>query len=224
MSKDWIQWHAQYAEPGSSLARRLAVVQGAIASAIAAAPGHPGQFQVISMCAGDGRDVLPVAASSERGRNARILLVELDESLCAGAHATANELALPNVEVRCADAGVTDPYLDAAPAHVVLCCGVFGNVPTSDVRRTVAQLPSLVVPGGFVIWTRGRGAGVPDASQAVRQVFTGAGFAEIAFNAPDDATYRVGVHQLPAAAPAAPPLPAGIRLFVLADQEASDGD
>jgi hypothetical protein len=228
MTKNWIEWHAEYAQPGSSLARRLAVVRSAVAAAIDAAPlsnraqGTAGQLRIISMCAGDGRDVLPIAARSQRGREARILLVELDEELCAQARATARELSLSHVDVRCVDAGTTDAYLDAAPAELVLCCGVFGNVSIGDVRRTVAQLRSLVVAGGCVIWTRGRGAGPTDPSLAVRHLFAANGFEEIRFVAPDDAGFRVGVHRLPAAAPTAAPPSAGVRLFEFVDQQLTD--
>lgn len=225
MSKNWIEWHGQYGEPGSSLARRLAVVQDAVTKAINDALGtadpsrRSGDLRIISMCAGDGRDVLPVAARSERGRQAHIVLVELNELLCAQARATATGLSLPAVEVRCADAGLVDVYLDAVPAQVLLCCGVFGNVSLEDVRRTVEHLPSLLAAGGFVIWTRGRGTGATDPSEEVRDIFASNGFAEISFVAPDDAGYRVGVHQLPAGTLPAPPLCAGIRLFQFVDEE-----
>jgi hypothetical protein len=36
--RDWRAWHDAYDDPGSSLARRLAVVQARIADALAAAP------------------------------------------------------------------------------------------------------------------------------------------------------------------------------------------
>jgi hypothetical protein len=228
MTKNWIEWHAQYDEPGSSLTRRLAVVRSAVATAINDAPpidaarGPAGQLRIISMCAGDGRDVLPVAARSERGRGAHIVLVETDAKLCARARATARELSLPAVEVRCTDAGVLDSYLDIAPADVVLCCGVFGNVAIDDVRRTVVQLRSLIVGGGFAIWTRGRSAGATDPSLVVRNIFATNGFEEISFIAPDDAGYRVGVHRRPDGAPAAPPLRAG-RLFQFVDQQLRRG-
>ena len=53
-----------------------------------------------------------------------------------------------------------------------------------------------------MIWTRGRR--VPqdptkvsgDPSEHVRALFADAGFAELGFERPDDAGFRVGVHQL----------------------------
>lgn len=220
MTKDWIGWHASYDAPGSSLARRLDVVRAAVATAINDVSCAADEaIRIISMCAGDGRDLLPVVVGSERGRRGQVLLVEMDARLCARARDAAAASSLSAIEVRCADAGLTDAYLDFAPAHVLLCCGVFGNVTISDVQRTIGELPSLVVPGGFVIWTRGRGDAEVDPSASARESFAAAGFAEVSFAAPADANYRVGVHRAPAAEQEPRPLRPGVRLFRFVDHE-----
>lgn len=217
MTKHWIDWHADYEKPGSSLARRLEVVRAAIATAIDDAPpsgeNPEEQLQIISMCAGDGRDLLPVLASSARWRQARAVLVELDDELCGRARSAAAELELPAVEVRCTDAGATDAYVDLGQAHVLLCCGVLGNIGLEDARRTIIHLPAMVVPGATVIWTRGRGEADSDPSLAMCEIFEEAGFERVSFVAPEDAGYRVGVHRLPSGHPPTTPLHAGERLF-----------
>jgi hypothetical protein len=152
-----------------------------------------GTTSLLSICAGDGRDVLPVLASQPGGRSVRALLVELDAELTRRARATAAALDLPLVEVRTADAGATATYADVEPVDVLLACGVFGNVSEADMRRTVAALPALTNPGATVIWTRGRGDERADPSVEVRGRFRAAGFTELAFIAPDDARFRVGV-------------------------------
>jgi hypothetical protein len=201
-----------YDEPGSSLPRRLAVVQQYLGRALTdRASGASGELRLISLCAGEGRDVLPVLAEHDCGRRVRALLVELDPGLAERARATASELSLSGVEVRTADAGITDSYADFAPAHFVLACGVFGNVTSEQVRGTIAALPSLLSVGGLVIWTRGRLEDGTDPSQRIRTWFASSGFAERAFSAPEDASYRVGLHQL-AAPPAGRP-DANSRLF-----------
>ena len=168
-----------------------------MAYALTEAPAGPdGQRRLISMCAGDGRDVLPVLARHPRGRAVRAVLAELDPELARRARETAAELQLPDVDVRTGDAGRADTYRGTAPAHVLLACGVFGNITGADVRRTVAALPSLLVPGGIVIWTRGRGDGGPDASARVADCFAEHGFHELAFTSPSDARFRVGMHRL----------------------------
>ncbi|MEU8299035.1 class I SAM-dependent methyltransferase [Micromonospora sp. NPDC048909] len=214
MTTDWIRWHHDYDAPSSSLARRLAVVQRDLRNALADAPcGEHGVRRLVSICAGDGRDVLPVLAEPGRGRDVRALLIELDPTLSRRARESAVDLGLSEVEVRTADAGAADTYQQVERAQVVLACGVFGNVTVDDVRRTVAALPALLAPGGIVIWTRGRPDDGPDPSLEVRACLADHGFAELAFTSPTDARFRVGMHQL-VEHPAHPPtLRPGTRLF-----------
>jgi hypothetical protein len=60
MGRNWVDWHAAYDEPGSPLRRRLALVQQQIREALDATETSP--ISVISMCAGQGRDLLGVLA------------------------------------------------------------------------------------------------------------------------------------------------------------------
>lgn len=152
MSKDWRRWHDEYDEPGSPLADRLAGVHRDLRRALAEAPrDEAGTVRLVSICAGEGRDVLPVLAGTT---GVRALLLELDAVLAGRARAAAADLDLTGVEVRIADAGSTDAYLDEPPAHIVVACGVFGNVPSEDARRIVDVLPALLADGGIVVWTR----------------------------------------------------------------------
>jgi hypothetical protein len=79
---------------------------------------------------------------------------------------------------------VSDAYLGAAPAHVVLACGVFGNISDNDIQRCVGLLPMLCEHRATVVWTRHRRP--PDLTPAVRQWFAGAGFGELAWDQPAD--------------------------------------
>jgi hypothetical protein len=206
VSTDWLDWHAEYDDPGSSLARRLRVVREYTRRAL-----DDGDVRhLLSICAGDGRDVLPVLAGHDRGRDVRALLIELDPELSRRARAAA--AALPGVTVLTADAGAADTYLGAPPADLLLACGVFGNVGPGDARRTVAALPGLLAGGGTVIWTRGRGDDGHDPSTDVRAWLGKEGFTELAFTCPPDARFRVGMHRLEAKTAGARPA-AGSRLF-----------
>ena len=60
----WVRWHAPYEDPASGLSVRLRHVQDGVAEAIRERP--PGPISVISLCAGQGRDVIDVMASHER--------------------------------------------------------------------------------------------------------------------------------------------------------------
>src|ERR1700733_6750876 len=55
-SRDWYDWHAFYDDPGSGLSRRLLWVQDQIRAALDAAP--PGPIRAISLCAGQGLDLI----------------------------------------------------------------------------------------------------------------------------------------------------------------------
>lgn len=211
MSRDWHAWYEEYDDPGSSLSRRLEVVRTELRGLLDAVAGPA---RLLSMCAGDGRDTLPVLAAT--GADVDAVLVELDPELAQAARSAAHDLGLHRVEVRTADAGTTSSYAGAVPADVLLVCGVFGNVVDDDIATTVATLPALLAPGGHVIWTRG--SRVPqdpsgfdgDASELVRELLAETGFAEVAFVRPDDADFRVGVHRWPREGRAYAP---GVRLF-----------
>ncbi|MEU6669819.1 class I SAM-dependent methyltransferase [Streptomyces sp. NPDC046727] len=197
MGIDWVRWHETYDDPASILARRLVVVRGFLDRALSEAPAEQdGRRQLISLCCGDGRDTLPVLAAHEAGRRVRAVLTELNPELARQARTTAGSLDLPHVEVRTGDAGLADTYLDAAPAHVLLVCGVFANVPAEDMRRTVAALPALLTEGGIVIWTRSHHEEPSDPSDEIRTCLKDQGFQELAFSRPHDACFRVGMHRL----------------------------
>lgn len=195
MATDWLHWFAEYDDPGSSLARRLVVVQRFLRAALAEVPPDR-PARLLSLCAGDGRDVLPVLAEHPRPLHA--LLVELDERLAAAARGTVDQLGLTGVRVRAADAGTTASYRDHLPVDVLLACGVFGNIAPEAVRRVVAALPGWLAPGAMVIWTRGRGDEGGDAGAQVRGWFLAEGFVDVGYVAPHDARFRVGMARRPA--------------------------
>jgi hypothetical protein len=209
---DWAGWHRRYEDPGSELSQRLLAVREQIALVLERAA--PGPLRLLSLCAGDGRDVLPVLAAHPRGPDVTGRLVELDPVLSGAARAAAPA----SIEVRTADAGTTQACAGAVPADLLLLCGIFGNVGDEDVARTAAAVPSLLASGGTVIWTRHRRAA--DLTVRIRSWLAGAGVEEIAFVAPPGPSWSVGAGVL--RRPAAP-LPADHRLFSFrapADHEA----
>ena len=192
-ARDWIAWHARYDDPDSSQSRRLAVVQRHIGDALARGTDG-GVIRVISMCAGDGRDLLGVLADHPARDRVRARLVELDPALAARARDAATAAGLGGIEVVVADAGRIDAYAGAVPADLVLVCGVFGNIGQADIRRTVEALPSLCAERATVIWARHREP--PDLTPTIRDWFTAAGFEELAFDEITDSSASVGVARL----------------------------
>jgi hypothetical protein len=189
VSRDWARWHDDYNYPSSSLSTRLRIVQAHLTDAITAAP--PGPVSLVSLCAGQGHDVLGVLPGHPRRDDVTAVLVELDPRNVRLAAARAEREGLAGVELRQADAGVTAGYADALPADVLLLCGIFGNVSDDDISRTVAAAPALCAPGCTVIWTRHRRP--PDVTLRVREWFAAAGFAEVAFEAPETGSTPIGV-------------------------------
>ncbi|MDX6325038.1 MAG: hypothetical protein QOK15_1392 [Nocardioidaceae bacterium] len=205
---DWTQWHEQYADPGSSLSRRLRIVQDRLREWLDATAPRP--VRALSLCAGDGRDLLGVLA--DRGDRSRVtaVLVELDPGLATGARALAAASEL-TVEVRQGDAGSPELYADVAPADLLLLAGVFGNISDDDVHRTISALPLLCAPGARVIWTRHQRP--PDLTPQVRSWFAEHGFAERSFTAPQGDRFSVGVHAF-AGGPVSRTLPERLFSFV----------
>jgi hypothetical protein len=195
---EWTRWHRDYADPGSALSRRLAVVVSRIREAVRDAP--PGDVRLVSVCAGQAYDVVGALRGHPRASDVRGLLVELDPDNVSIARESLAEAGLAGVQVRRADAAQTSVYASAVPADVLLLCGVFGNVSDEDVHETVVNASRLSAPGATVIWTRHRRA--PDLTPAVRGWFAEAGWDEIGFDSPGDASFAVGTHRL-----AGPPLP-----------------
>ena len=208
MDRDWVAWHEAYERPGSDLSQRLGVVRDQLARALVRCP--PGPIRLLSLCAGDARDVLDVLATHPRSADVTAVLVETDELLTERARASV--ASLPDgsgaVEVRTADAGAVDVWADVVPAQVVLACGVFGNLERDQVERCISTLPVACARGALLLWTRGRGPEDPgpDLDRWLRT----AGFEPVARVAPERARYRVGVDTY--VGPSRQPVP-GERLF-----------
>jgi hypothetical protein len=188
---DWEAWHADYADAGSPLSQRLATVQRHIDEWLTGTA--PAEVSVLSFCAGDGRDLLEVLERRSDAERVTATLLETDPRNVARAADHIDHLGSSRIEVRRADAGSTRSCAGAAPADLVLMCGVFGNVSDDDVHRTVAALPQLAALGARVIWTRHRRA--PDLTPRIRAWFAESGFDEEHFVAPADGIWSVGVHR-----------------------------
>jgi hypothetical protein len=193
VTRDWKSWHDAYDDPSSPLAIRLALVQAQLSIALALAPTGP--IRLVSLCAGQGRDVLGVLPGHPRRDDVSAILVEFDPGNVQLAAERAAAENLGGVQVREADAGLVSNYADALPADVLLLCGIFGNISEADIRRTVAASASMCAAGGTVLWTRHRRE--PDLTREIRSWFEAAGFAEVAFYAPPPGTLTgVGVNRL----------------------------
>ncbi|HEX9096882.1 MAG TPA: class I SAM-dependent methyltransferase [Candidatus Dormibacteraeota bacterium] len=164
------------------MAQRLVIVQRRLAERLSEAPS--GAVRLISMCAGQGRDVFGVLPDHPRRGDVTAVLVELDHRNVEAARATAAKTGLSRVEVLEGDAAVSDVYAPCVPADVVLACGIFGNISDQDLERTVRNLSMLCRTGAAVIWTRHREE--PDLTPRIRSWFADCGFEELGFDAIDN--------------------------------------
>ncbi|HEX3392865.1 MAG TPA: class I SAM-dependent methyltransferase, partial [Solirubrobacteraceae bacterium] len=148
---DWQAWHEDYENRDSALGRRLVLVQAQVRTALDRAP--PGPIRAVSICAGQGHDLIGALAQHPRRGDVTARLVELDEHNVGIARRAAHAAGLDGVEVVAADASVTDAYAGAVPADLILLCGVLGNITAADIANTIRHLPSLCAPAATVIWT-----------------------------------------------------------------------
>jgi hypothetical protein len=173
-----------------------------LGAALDAAPRGP--ILAVSVCAGQGADLLGVLAGHSRASDVSARLVELDPRNTAAAA----QRAPGNVEVVTGDAARLSAYEGAVPANLVLVCGVLGRIPDDELPKLVGLLPQVTATGGTVIWTRHRRP--PDRTPRIRALLRDAGFEELSFDAPAGEVYAVGSHRH-AGAPA--PLDPQARLF-----------
>ncbi len=154
MPKDWFEWHDLY-NNDSRLQQRLQIVREYIGRALDASA--PGIIRVVSLCAGDGRDLLGTLTSHPRAKDVSARLVELNPNLVTqGQNAIAAAGFSEQLEFINGDATNSSNYIGAVPADIVIVCGIFGNLENeAELKRLIGNLPFLAKKGAFAIWTRG---------------------------------------------------------------------
>lgn len=158
--------------------------------------GHAGATRVLSVCAGDGRDLLGVLAERRDAGRVSAVLLELHPDLAQQRRDSAAAAGLERVQVRTVDASSIDAYLDGPLVEVLLMGGIFGNVADNDVWRLISFAPQLCRPGATLVWSRGRrlshdlpGVTTGDLNDEVRARFAAAGFSEVAYETPTAAAF-----------------------------------
>jgi SAM-dependent methyltransferase len=219
---DWNHWLKRYDRPDSPHSQRLRTVRRLIQRCIEHTA--PKSISALSVCAGDGRDLLEVLARRSDASRVKATLVELDPRLCALARERVRSDGLGGVDIRQADAGTTDTYVDVPSADLVLLIGVFGNIVDADVRATLEVLSALCNPGALIIWSlrqQPRRNLNPHARiqrndyervEKVRGWFEAKRFREI-FVSDSGAVFYVGAHRWMGESP---PLPPAHRFFAFA--------
>jgi hypothetical protein len=173
---DWAKWHDLY-DVSIPLKERLMAVREQIAAAAAKVTGQ--SLHLVSICAGDGRDVIGTFAAADARQDVHATLIEAHPALVTRGQAAVEQLGLARrITFRCADATQSSTYVDLRPAHILVLSGVFGNLKARDVQRLIAALPSLCAREASVIWTRNLFDDGEEATQIIRQCFVAADFRE----------------------------------------------
>ncbi|MBV8714154.1 MAG: alpha/beta hydrolase [Chloroflexi bacterium] len=170
----WADWHKAYDDPSSALSARLRVVQRELRQAIDRCPA--GRVRLVSVCAGQGHDVIGALQGHPRCNDVNATLIEVDDDNVRAARERIAAAGLANVRVIGEDASLTDVYDGLVPADIILVCGLFGNLSDEDIHRTIKHLPMLCAAGASVLWTRGG-----FLADHIRAWFVQAGFAEVSY-------------------------------------------
>lgn len=181
--RDYMQWLERYDDPDSPLSWRLRTVQQWLRNDL---DTRPGQVHLVSVCAGDGRDIIDVLQTRRDANRVSVVLLEAHPAVADLARQRARGAGLDQVEVRTCDASLTGSYVGAVPADIVLLVGLLGNMSHRDVSTTIAATPQMCRAGATLIWSRGRDR--DDINDRVRREFTDVGFTERAYAESDQHT------------------------------------
>ncbi len=111
-------WHELYDDPSSVLSGRLRLVQAQLEDALDHAPAGP--IRLLSLCAGQGRDVTGVLRTHPRRDDVSAVLIEANAENAETARRNAAAAGLPQVEVRQADAA--GPAATPRYSRPTCCC------------------------------------------------------------------------------------------------------
>lgn len=188
---DWNDWHKRY-DTAPGLAMRLRIVCEQIAIALDECPAGP--VKMISLCAGDGRDVIGAICDHPRRHDVNAWLLDTDaESLARGSAAAAAAGLEHQLRFFHADASMALSYEGLVPADIILLSGFLGHIRPGDAPVLINSLPMLCRNGGYVIWNKHLVANDGSSQvQTIRNLLESAGCADLHFETTDSKGYAVG--------------------------------
>jgi hypothetical protein len=177
--ENWNEWHQEYDDPSSELVLRMQTVRAHVAAVLDACA--PGPISVVSICGGQGRELIGALESHPRRDDVRGRLVELDPDNAAFAAASAQAAGLRDLAIVNGDASQSDAYDGLAPVDLVVASGVWGHLDDADQRRTIGFIgQQLCAPGAAVVWTGFRRD--PGRLERIRENFRELGFDEVVYD------------------------------------------
>jgi hypothetical protein len=162
-SNHWNGW-SDSAYRKQSYQHRLLLVQQHLSECLDNAP--PGIIRIVSLFAGDGRDVLGVINTHPRRSDVLATFIEQSSPAVASGFRRAAELGLASATTFLnKDATEYEAVQGITPANIILLCGVWGHVPHDDRAQLIQAVTSLCTPNGRLIWTRGISKGIAKLEQ-----------------------------------------------------------
>jgi hypothetical protein len=191
-SGKWSGW-PQVAYRRENYQQRLRVVKVHLAECLNDAAQGP--LRLVSLCAGDGRDVIDVLQSNRRRNDVGAWLVELNgQSIADGAlHMKASGLE-KLVNFIHADATDYLTYQTLVPCDIILLCGVWGHVPVNERALLVRALASFSKPGGSLIWTRGISRGM-DRLNEIQSQFANSSWERVRLSFTPNDKWAISTHR-----------------------------
>jgi hypothetical protein len=148
----WNAWYKHY-HTSPNLQTRLRIVRRQIRAAVHERPAGP--VRLLSICAGDGRDVITALADHPRRDDVQATLLDTHRDAIERGQATVARIGMEKqIRFRAADATKAVSYQGIVPADVVLVSGVLGHLLPDSVTTLIRSLPGLCRPGGELVWNR----------------------------------------------------------------------
>ena len=172
---EWGDWHDAYEDPSSELVGRMMAVRRHVAAIVSEAPAGP--VIVVSICGGQGRELIGALEDHPRKADVRGRLVELDADNAAFASRWAAEAGVTGLEIVNGDASVGVSYEGLAPVDVVVISGVFGHLSSPDRECLIDFTRRLCHTGSGIVWTSHRSHDGP--AEWLRRAFVERRFEEL---------------------------------------------
>ena len=148
---EWSDWHEAYEDESSELVGRMMACRRHVAAVVDAAP--PGPVTVVSICGGQGRELIGALEDHARKADVRGRLVELDPANTEFASQWAAAAGLTNLDIVTGDASVASSYEGLPPVDLVVISGVFGHIDEDDRHSLIDFVRTLCHTNGNVVWT-----------------------------------------------------------------------
>jgi hypothetical protein len=148
---DWWEWHKEYSVADSYPSLRREAVSYHTARALCIAPAGP--IRVMSVCAGQGLDIISGFVGDAHTANVDCVFLEYDPRNALEAASNLSVVGLRSYEVRVCDAGLCDSYAGSGRANIMYLVGLISHLSDAEISSLIAAIPNLCSQGAQVIWT-----------------------------------------------------------------------